>query len=139
MTEPVSQLPPEVVLRLGCQADRKFIASSWFQSYRLASQLPFDIYKQGQSALIDRLLATSYISVAVAREEPEEILGYSLYDEQATHYVYVKQAYRRLGIGKVLASLGSGQHSHETPVGRRLAAKVRSRYNPYLLVNPPLL
>lgn len=130
-----------LVLRPGIVADRPFIAAAWFKSFQKhAPEVGFDVYKAGQGALIDRLLERSAVVTAAVELGPdlEELVGFVAWEGPAIHYVYVKQAFRRLGIGARLLKLPESPlwHTHETHTWRKLSGKPHTRYNPYLLVNP---
>lgn len=141
---------PQVLLRHPTPEDLKFVRHSWFESYRkggLAPLVGFDVYAAGMNKLLDRLLHGD-VHVAYATEVPDEIVGWVCRNELVTtrvprhlHYVYVKQAYRRLGIATQLiedVKCGpiSNMYTHETRAGRGFAQKLALRFNPYLLFNP---
>lgn len=123
-------------------ADLRFVAHSWFESYRRgggAPQVRFDTYKAGQGALIDRLLAAAPTTVAFNPIEPDEICGWMCGDRSTIHFVYVKQAYRRMGIARALVSpvLAAGPaFTHATRIGTSLASRAGLSFNPYLLSTP---
>ncbi len=120
--------------------DLQFVRASWFESYRHGGKAPscgYDIYSRGQSFLIRQLTDKNSVVVAFHPDQPDEICGWVCFQPAAIHYLYVKHAYRRLGIGLQLAQLAAPQiHTHETRGGMRLAAKVGSRFDPYLLTIP---
>lgn len=128
----------KVQLRLATPADRRFIAASWFESYRKGGHAPevgFDVYRAGQDAVIQRCMSQGKLVVAAAEAEPDEICGWVCAAPDTLHYAYVKQAYRRLGIAlSLFAAVGQPrQHTHDTRLGRLFARKTGSRYNPFLL------
>jgi GNAT superfamily N-acetyltransferase len=122
-------------LRPPTSDERRLMASSWFESYRRgghAPQVRFETYKVGQGRLIDALLSTREMLVAFNPIEPDEVCGWACFDKQCVHYVYVKQAYRRRGIATALLEGHIFKyHTHETRVGRKLAAKLGTQFNPY--------
>jgi GNAT superfamily N-acetyltransferase len=132
---------PNIKLREPLESDLRFVRSSWFESYRKGGYAPdvgFDIYKAGHGALIGALVPGPFIAVAYASAEPDEICGWICADPVigTIHYVYVKHAYRRMGIALRLCNLYEVRYfSHATRAGLRLAAKLGIKFNPYSLFN----
>ena len=135
---------PPLGLRQATPDDLRFVKSSWYESYRKGGCAPavrYEEYKAGQGKLIDLLTDRDAVTVAYATAVPDEICGWVCAGWDCFHYVYVKQAYRRMGIASELCRLylaNSNLASHETRTGRRFAAKLGIRFNPYLLyhLNP---
>lgn len=131
MTEPTT-------LRRALPAELKLIRSSWFESYRKGGRCPevrYDIFRPHQDAVIDALLETAAIWVLTPQSVPEEVCTWLVYTPATVHYVYTKQAYRKLGFAmQMLKAFGPfTQYTHETTFGRRLLSRVGASYNPYLL------
>lgn len=130
--------PPNLKWRPAEFADRPFMASSWFESYRKGGHSPevdFGIYKAGQGRRIDTLLSTRLCVVAYLPEEGTEILGWLCREvkQPTMHYVYVKQAYRRNGVATfLLEALGRPtDYTHQTRAAKFL--KPAMQFNPYHL------
>lgn len=103
------ELPENVVLRPGTDHDDNFIYSSWLKSYRkLAGPVPHRWYYKIYQALLDRLYKrpATQTTVACFRTRPEQIFGYIVHEKHEeqpyVHYVYVKESFRGMGIGKAL-------------------------------------
>lgn len=131
---------PPLSLRQATPEDLKFVFDSWARSYRdggCAPQIGYDLFRPGHEALMKRLVDRDFVTVAYATEIPDEICGWVCAGLDAIHYVYVKQAYRRRGIGIQLCALYKvNHHSFETRTGRKFATKLRTRFNPYLAITP---
>ena len=133
-------MTPALTLRRATPDERPLVAASWFESYRRGGSSPnvqFEVYKAGQGGLITRLIDRSEVWVATLPAVPDEVCGWVARVGPVVHYVYVKQAYRRLGIARALVN-GTGPrpewHTHETrPVGRSFAQALGTRYNPWLV------
>jgi GNAT superfamily N-acetyltransferase len=130
-----------LAFRIAIPDDIRFVASSWFESFRrggFAPEVAFSIYQQGQGGVIDARIAHDDVVIATHPDIPDEICGWMVRARvpATCHYIYVKQAYRRRGIATQLASVFDGfkEHTHETKVGRHLAAKIGSKFNPYSLL-----
>ena len=133
-----------VSLRRALPAELRLIRSSWFESYRKGGRCPevrYDIFRPHQDAVIAALLETAAIWVLTPQSVPEEVCTWLVYTPGVVHYVYTKQAYRKLGFAmQMLKAFGPfTQYTHETTFGRRLLSRVGASYNPYLLnaAQPP--
>lgn len=85
---------------------------------------------------IRRLFHRGTFLVACDPADESEIMGWVCYQPGVIHYIYVKEAYRRTGLGKeLIASTGqdtnTAQVTHWTRVIAQLGLAVR--YNPGLL------
>lgn len=87
-------------------SDEPFLWNSWLVSARFGQQwahgVPHKMYFAVQKKIVTDLLKTSTVTLLVLRQEPTQIIGYAAHDDHHLHYVYVKQAYRRLGFAKLL-------------------------------------
>ncbi len=138
-------------IRAAEPGDMDFVGSTWRRSYDRAeyARAPSLLtYIASQRAAIDRALAAATVDVAYSVEHPEVILGWVAHAERAVlHYLYVKDRYRRLGIGQALLEHALGSDTREVfcshhwrglPVASVLAAKaqergVRLHFNPALI------
>lgn len=136
-------------LRLADKEDVGFIFNSWLKSYRnslFAKPISNTVFFAEHHKVIEKLAKTSQILVACNKEDPAQIYGYACAERVdgvfVLHYIYVKQHFRRFGIGKLL--LNSFDHNfeeeaavytHHTKIAEKLAAKYSLVYHPYLLIN----
>lgn len=133
----------DVQVRPAVATDRAFIFATWLKSLRFGSELeevPPDLYYEGQHRIIEQLLDRCMVLVAHAPEDPDTLLGWAVMDPLdgfVLHYVYVKGAFRRLGIAKALLAgwdLVNMQYSHRTGALAWFKAKVPSaRFNPFAI------
>jgi ribosomal protein S18 acetylase RimI-like enzyme len=93
-----------ITIRPPKQDDSAFIISSWVSSFQ--QQLdPFVTIKTVAKSYrphIERCLSKSSILVACLTDDPDCIIGYIAFDDEAVHYCYVKYACRRQGIATKL-------------------------------------
>jgi hypothetical protein len=88
--------------------DEAFVLSTWMKSYREAGavrSVPTPIYNIGQRHRIVGILKDieSFVLVASDIDTPELIYGYMVCRApNVIHYLYVKQAYRQMGVAKAL-------------------------------------
>lgn len=102
------------VLRPLVQADSNFLYSSWIRSFRASSVnagLPGREYHARQKRRIGVILGRPDTAVIVAcdPDDDEHIYGYVVFEmgevTAMLHYVYVKESFRRFGLGGVLIDL----------------------------------
>lgn len=114
-------------------SDERFVYASWFESFLKANRLhdiPFEVYKVGMQARIERLIKRSEVRVACATAVPDEILGYAVVENGALHWLYVKSVYRRQGIARTLA-WGTLCYTHKpSSDGQKFARALNLQYQP---------
>lgn len=138
----------QVALREANSNDVSFIFNAWLKSYRSSPYVKFvnqQIYFAGQHKLIENLIKVCKVIIACNPEDSEQIYGFMVAEKIESilciHYIYVKQPFRALGIGKLL--LNSVKHdinnpciyTHFTVVGGKLAEKYNIYFHPYVLLN----
>ncbi len=148
MTSPEPFFVREVV-----HSDLEFIKASWVQGLYFGNswkkgadfhseapvditrEIPMHVFFDGYGPKIARLLADPRTRgrVCCLQEDPDVILGYSVYWEDGTlHWVFVKGVWRKMGIGKALLPKNIAFVTHLTKVGKILKPK-EWIYNPFLL------
>jgi hypothetical protein len=98
---------PPILLRQMREPDESFVFNSWLRSYRKGvPTAPSNIYYFGQHKVISDILKRSLVMLAIDPEDHEHIYGWVCYEPRelmtGLHYVYVKHAFRRLGIASTL-------------------------------------
>lgn len=140
--------PEEITLRDGTSDDLPFIYATWLRSQRKQgdnSQIRNRTYFEQKAIEIRRLISSAQVIVASSPEDQAQIFGYlvgsSLKSLQVIHYVYVKTAFRKLGIATNMATHFSGPSFMKEEVGITsmgpVIATIKDRYrlvfNPYLV------
>ncbi len=95
-------------LRPAAKEDESLIFSSWLKSHRdspTVSGVSNTVYYARFHDLIEAILSApdTQVTVACSPTDPEQIFGYSVRQGDVLHWVYVKHAFRKYGLGKVLA------------------------------------
>jgi hypothetical protein len=125
-------------------ADYSFVIGSWLSSYResdFARPIRSSIYFDSLARLIKGIIPRCFGVVAVAPSDESNILGWSAWTGPLLHYLYVKEVYRRNGLGMIL--LGNAPDklfcTHITHAGRCLVEKTGRKvyYNPYQFMETP--
>ena len=130
-------------------SDSGFLYSTWLKSYR---QMPFaqnmsnDVFFHHHKQQIEKILAKPNTEVIMICEidDPNHIYGYGVIekygDAAIIHYVYMKHAYRKLGlVGNLLKSeiplLGQKLTfvTHESRHHKAFKQKFNLEYNLYLI------
>lgn len=135
-----------VSVRPALATEAPFVFRNWLDSYfpEQRTRLKKTVFYDGHHRLIERLLERSTILVAASAEDPGFLYGFAVGESFgagmpsvfALHYVYVKERFRRMGIGaRLVRELSGGaetlMHSHETETGRAFGVALRSVFNPY--------
>jgi GNAT superfamily N-acetyltransferase len=130
-----------VAFRPATEVEMPFVFSTWLKNFKESAQPHQGIqgYYTGQHRLIELLAARgASLVLACNREAPEQLLGWVCCEGNTVHYLYVKQVFRRLGIGrKLLSEAGIRQPfcvTHWTPCVSLLRAKAEFTFDPYLLI-----
>lgn len=133
-------MPTPVMVRPLRASDVNFIRSSWFESLwkngARHDEVPYDVFSKGQAALILRLLESSTVRIVHPTGLEEHICGYSVVEGEALHWVYVRSAYRRLGIASGLVPEGTKYYTHRAGgTGKQFVKKLNLLFNPYHLLS----
>ena len=140
------QLQNLIKLRKAHPEDASFIFNSWLKSFRFSKfskEISSTIYFTNHHKVIEYLLKSKTTVIACNNEDPTQIFGYANAGLEegvlVVNYIYVKESFRRLGLGKIL--LNAFEHSpeaasvftHKTSIADKLAAKYNMHYHPYLM------
>lgn len=120
-------------------SDKAFILATWLRALRFGNSwynlIDAKVYYAVYHAVLENLLAksTTTIRVACLKDDPEVILGFSVYESPRLHWVYIKQAWRKLGIARALVPKEITVVSHLTEPGKAIMLKKKLIFNPFLL------
>jgi hypothetical protein len=128
-----------VAIREYLPGDRNFILATWLRGAYYGQdyfrQIPKDTFMAQYHAFVEKILASPSVKIRVAclKDDPEVILGYSVLgsESQVLNWVFVKSAWRAIGIGKSLIPPQVQSVSHITKVGQSILAK-----HPDVVFNP---
>jgi len=137
-------------IRKAGRADIPFITSSWLESFRNAPMVrgvPNSIYYHYHHKSLEEVLPRSVVLMACNAEDTDQLVGFicaEVFEKSlVVHYVYVKQAFRRLEVAKrMLQTLIDSekpeliQYTAQTPSIFEFERKLKDQgmvYNPYLL------
>lgn len=97
----------------------------WFN--RIDKKVFFDNYKK----IVEQRVKHSNVKLAVLKEDNDVILGYVCYRGNVLDWVFVKKAWRKMGIAKMLVPADIAACTHLTKVGRSLKPK-NWIFNPFV-------
>lgn len=125
-----------ISIRGGLETDLKFVYATWLKGLYFGNdwfrEIDQDIYFKAYHKVIERILAKPKALVWVAHliEDPDVILGYSVTEGPILHFVFVKEAWRRMGLACDLIPDTTNTVTHLTKVGRSIKPKAWS-FNPF--------
>ena len=128
--------------------DTNFILNSWLMSFQNKGSVRYvepSIYFANQEVIIKNILAKADVKIACDSNRPDDVFGYIVCEKigglHCTHYCYVKELFRNMGIAKALASdVGltfetASVYTHQTKTASLLQDSHKLVYHPFLL-NP---
>lgn len=126
----------------GTDNAKNLIFATWLKSYEVTSAMtklvPRQEYFAGHHKLIEGIFARNpSIKLAVLPDDHNVILGWGVGEPGIIHYIFVKQAMRRFGLGRaLLLALTNTPHftyTHHTHILRTDLAKYveKATFNPY--------
>lgn len=129
-----------VVARPFQVSDFEFIISTWIRGLYYGNswfkEIPKDIFMKFYQRVITDIMASQNTTawVACLKEDPDVIVGYAAFHlPDVVHYVYVKEAWRHLGIASYLVKPHAPKYcSHLTKAGLKLKPK-EMIFNPFNL------
>jgi len=125
----------KIALRPVKPDDKNFIMATWLRGLYYSSWMQniekksfFDNYPK----VIEHILGKATVTCAVLEDDPDVILGYIVAQQTALHYLFVKSAFRNLGIAKKL--LGNNEITHVsciTDIGNPIRQKRGWHFDPW--------
>jgi hypothetical protein len=120
--------------------DEAFIYTTFLKGLRYGNSVfgfvDQEIYFRVYHQIIEHLLRKpgTTIRIACLKEDPEIILGYSISEGSTVHWIFIKQAWRQIGLMKDLLPDSFEWVSHITTVGKQILGKKypKVRFNPFL-------
>lgn len=120
--------------------DRNFILATWLKGLRYGNdwfqEIEPSVYFAVYQRMIEVILNDPRVTVKIAclKEDPEVVLGYSVYSGNRLDWVFVKKAWRGIGIAKSLIPECITVVSHLTNVGKAIMRKRKGVFfNPFAI------
>lgn len=105
-----------------------YYGDSWF------SEIKKSVFMTTYHGVGEAMLSTPGMTVKVAclRDEPDAILGYCIYSKHILNYIFIKRAWRNIGLATMLLPAGITQVSHLTKTGLAITRKKNWDFNPFV-------
>ncbi len=128
--------------------DKHFILATWLKGVYYGDwyqNIPKAIFMENYRAILEKVLTSpaTKIKVACLKEDPDTILGYSVYHTKrygdnivtVLDWVFVKAAWRSIGIGRDLIPAGVQAYTHMSKSGQAIAKQKLPNliFNPFIL------
>lgn len=118
----------KIVIRPPREGDVGFLFSTWATGLYYGNDNPGDDEHDARKKMskirkdIEPILYSPKTRIAVAclKEDEDVILGYSVFEGDSFHWIYVKKPWRLLGIGKSLIPPGIKKATFMTEAGKSL-------------------
>ncbi len=122
------------------QNDLNFICSTWLRGLYYGNswfrEIDKDLFMENYNKVVHSILSKENVEARISclKEDPDTILGYAILEPQrnAIHWLYTKDAWRKLGIAKHL--LGNKEKwqtvTHLTELGKSIKPK-HYKFNPF--------
>ncbi len=124
---------PDLKIRKANQKDLNFIYDSFLKTIKhdtpIGKQMKTGDFMRQYREVLDHLFLETNCEIYIASypEDPFTILGYIVYKLDVLHFIFVKLAFRNLGIGKALFERAFGretiEYSHKTKSVASLCSK----------------
>lgn len=99
---------PNLITRPAKGSDISFIYDTWLDSYRYGSAMgrshKSSIFFKEYRYVLDHILhrSGSKVDIACPNGDPDTIIGFISHEPHILHFIYVKEAFQNLGIGRHL-------------------------------------
>jgi ribosomal protein S18 acetylase RimI-like enzyme len=131
------------LLRQPVESDVPFIyatllRSNYFDTEAL-SQVRKTIYFENYRLVVDELLLNAEVTIACLETDHQVILGYMIHEPGVIHYIFVKDAFRNLGIARSLVTekLDTSKPLTVTHLTKSVRSLIKNNakfnFNPYRL------
>jgi len=119
------------------EQDKNFITATWLRGLYFGNEwfkfIEKDVYFKTYNLFLNMLLQKPGVTAKIAclKDSPDVILGYSVYTGNTLHWAHVKEAWRKIGVSKLLIPKEISHASHFTRVGKTLMLKNNIKFNPF--------
>lgn len=124
-----------VTIRVAEQSDEPLIFATWLKGLRYANdwfeQIDQQIYYREYHKVIELILQRSRTLIACLKDDEDVILGYSVTEPKVLHWVFVKPAWRGIGLLHDLVASDVEFITHITKTGLKLKPG-HVKFNPFI-------
>lgn len=128
----------KIVKRSGLQQDRELIVNSWlrgqYHGTPFWSMMEKELFYSNYISLINSILDTGTVDVAVLDDDPSTILSVLVTKGSTVFWAYTKKDYRNQGLITFLAKGKTIDTTASTTLpGAAIAKKKKLTFNPFLM------
>lgn len=127
-----------ITSRTAREGDMNFIFSTFLRGLYYGNEwygrIKAEIYYTHYHRVLERLLAKKGCTILISclKEDPDTIIGYSIFEPEILHYVFVKPIWRKIGIARDLIPENTASYTHLTKQGIQLQKKYPNTiFNPF--------
>jgi hypothetical protein len=119
--------------------DKNFILATWLRGLYYGdswfSAMKKDTFMQVYHQIVQQILEKEGIKIKIAclKEDPSVILGYVVHSSHAVHWLFVKKAWRNIGLASDLLPETVKIVTHLTKVGLIISKRKGFEFNPFNL------
>lgn len=130
--------PSLFAIRSGVLSDKNFIMASWLRGLRYGNRwfglIVADKFFKAYQNVIEAILSNpnTRVNVVCLKEDPDVILGYCVYSDDTLHWVFIKKAWRKIGLANAIVPKNISTVTHLTSVGESIIKKKNWEFNPFL-------
>lgn len=123
-------------------SDKSFIFASWLKGLYYGDtwfkEIPKNVFMKNYHVFIEQLLndTNTVVKIACLKEDKDVILGYAVFNKAETvlHWVFIKTAWRSVGIMKIIVPKNIKTVTHLTKLGLSLLRKNQEViFNPFAI------
>lgn len=123
------------------EGDKNFIYSTWllgvFYGETVFKEMKKDVFMANYHNLIDQIMNHKDIKINIAcfKDDPDTILGYAILNKnnKTLHWAFVKNAWRKIGLGKMLTGSEIKVATTLTKLGLGIMRKKGIEFNPFAI------
>lgn len=126
-----------IVVRDWVESDKSIILASWLNGLRYGndwfSLIDSKAYFYTYHTILETLLSRpeTQIKIACLKDDPEVVLGYAVFTGNRLDWVFVKKAWRNIGIANQLVPDNIQVVTHVTKPGKAIMLKRKYVFNPF--------
>ncbi len=131
----------QITTRPAIDSDKAFIISTWlsgqYHGSPYWSQMPKEVFYSEYTEIINSILHNpdTRVNVAILSDDPNVLLGFTVYSRTTMHWIYTKKDYRSSGIMRLLWPNNITTASSTTLPGAAIARKKKLIFNPIRRTN----
>lgn len=123
------------------EGDKNFIYSTWllgiYYGDTVFKEMKKDVFMSHYHNLIDQIMNHKDIEIKVTcfKDDPDTILGYAVVNKNGStlHWVFVKNAWRKIGLAKMLLGSEIKVATTVTKLGLSIMKNKGIEFNPFAL------